>query len=51
MAHPGLGEYTPEHVHHNFKHTDAYIKSKERRQKKPASIGEFRTGFTNEELW
>ena len=51
MNHPGLAEYVPEHVHHNYRHTDAYVKSKERRQKKAASIGEFNQGLSNPELW
>jgi len=51
MNHPGLAEYVPEHVHHNYRNTDAYVKSKERRQKKAANIGEFKTGLSNSELW
>jgi hypothetical protein len=49
----GSAEYTPEHVHHNYKFTDAYTKSKEARQKIAASTGEFgKTGkFSNSDLW
>ncbi len=35
------GEYTPEHVHHNYLHTDAYEKSREARGVKGAKKGEF----------
>ncbi len=48
---PGLAEYTPEHVHHNYRNTDAYKKSKERRGKEAASIGQFKNGLSNRELW
>lgn len=48
---PGLAEYTPEHVHHNYRNTDAYVKSKERRGKKAANIGEVRAALSNQELW
>lgn len=51
MGITGLGEYTPEHVHHNYKHTDAYIKSKERRGVRAAAIGETQKRFSNQELW
>lgn len=51
LGFPGLAEYTPEHLHHNYKFSDAYTKSKERRGKKAASIGEFRAGFSNQEMW
>jgi hypothetical protein len=51
LGFPGLGEYTPEHVHHNYKFSDAYIKSKERRGQKAAAIGETQKSFSNAELW
>ena len=35
------GEYTPEHVHHNYLHTDLYEKSRQERGKVGASHGEF----------
>ena len=35
------GEYTPEHVHHNYLHTDLYQKSREQRGKAGANHGEF----------
>lgn len=45
-------EFTPEHVHHNYKHTDAYTKSKEARGKTAASAGEFsKTGLSHSEYW
>ncbi len=33
------GEYTPEHVHHNYLYTDAYEKSRKARGKEGASHG------------
>ena len=33
------GEYTPEHVHHNYLYTDAYEKSREARGKEGAMRG------------
>lgn len=35
------GEYIPEHVHHNYLHTDAYEKSREARGVEGADKGEF----------
>jgi len=35
------GEYIPEHVHHNYLHTDLYEKSREARGKEGASKGQF----------
>jgi len=35
------GEYTPEHVHHNYLHTKEYEKSRERRGKEGAEHGQF----------
>ena len=35
------GEYTPEHVHHNYLHSDVYVKSRERRGVQGANHGEF----------
>lgn len=43
----GLAEYVPEHVHHNYKYTDAYIKSKESRGKIAASLGEAKNPLSN----
>lgn len=51
VGHPALGEFTPEHVHHNFRHSDAYIKSKQRRGKEAAKLGEFGGAFSNKEMW
>lgn len=51
MGHPGLGEFTPEHVHHNYRNSDAYIKSKERRGQKPAAVGETQQSFSKPEMW
>lgn len=48
---PGLGEYTPEHVHHNYRFTDAYKKSKERRGRMAANSGQFAQGFSSQENW
>jgi hypothetical protein len=47
----GAAEFIPEHVHHNYKYTDAYVKSKQRRGKVGASIGETRNGLSNIESW
>jgi pimeloyl-ACP methyl ester carboxylesterase len=35
------GEYTPEHVHHNYLHTNEYEASRERRGKQGADRGQF----------
>jgi len=35
------GEYMPEHVHHNYKYSDVYEKSRERRGKEGALPGQF----------
>ena len=35
------GEYTPEHVHHNYLHTDAYEISRKERGVEGASHGQF----------
>lgn len=40
-------EYTPEHVHHNWKHTNVYTESKKLRNVKSANIGEFSKGLSN----
>ena len=47
------GEYTPEHVHHNYLNTNLYKESQERRGKEGASTGEFlKSGkFSREEKW
>lgn len=44
-------EYVPEHVHHNYKFTDAYTKSKQRRNKIAANNGEFGGAMSNEANW
>ena len=44
-------EYTPEHVHHNWKHTDSYTNSKKRRNLEAASVGEFTKGLSNPKYW
>jgi hypothetical protein len=51
MAIPGLGEYTPEHLHHNYRNSEAYIKSKERRGVKAASLGETQQAFSRPDMW
>lgn len=38
------GEYSPEYVHHDYMHTDAYEKSREARGAQGASHGEFLAG-------
>ena len=35
------GEYIPEHVHHNYMHTNLYELSRQRRGKEAASPGQF----------
>lgn len=35
------GEYTPEHVHHNYPNTDLYVKSRQARGVEGANHGEF----------
>ena len=47
------GEVTPEHVHHNYLHSDAYEKSRENRGKEGAGHNEFLPvgRFNNEERW
>jgi pimeloyl-ACP methyl ester carboxylesterase len=44
-------EFVPEHVHHNWKYTETYQKSKERRKQIAAAVGEVKRGFSNENLW
>ena len=44
-------EVTPEHVHHNYLHTDAYVKSKEHRGVEAANNGQFAKGLSNEKYW
>ena len=43
---PAASEYVPEHVHHNYKHTDAYTKSKQSRGKIAANMGETKGVWT-----
>ena len=47
------GEYTPEHVHHNYLYTDAYEVSRARRGKEAASPGQFLPvgSYSPEEKW
>jgi hypothetical protein len=47
------GEYTPEHVHHNYLHTNAYVESRKARGKEGAAHGEFlQVGkFAPEDKW
>ena len=40
-------EYTPEHLHHNWRHTEAYNQSKKARGVKAAAVGEFAKGLSN----
>jgi hypothetical protein len=47
----GAAEFIPEHVHHNYKYTDAYVKSKQRRGKIAANPGETRGALSNVESW
>jgi len=35
------GEYTPEHVHHDYKNTKEYAESRQRRGKEAADKGQF----------
>lgn len=44
-------EYIPEHVHHNYKYTEAYIKSKQRRNKIAANAGEYGSTLSKPESW
>jgi len=44
-------ETIPEHLHHNWKFTDAYKKSKEARGVEAANSGQFSKGFTNPKYW
>lgn len=39
-------EYTPEHVHHNWKYTNAYKESKKARGVEAASAGQYAKGIT-----
>lgn len=48
---PFATEYTPEHVHHNWKFTDAYANSKKARGVEAASPGEFAKGLSNPKYW
>jgi len=40
-------EYIPEHLHHNWKNTKAYVESRKRRGVEGASIGQFAKGISN----
>jgi len=53
MSYTGATEIIPEHVHHNYKHTDAYTKSKASRNTKAAVTGQFgKAGeYSNEHYW
>lgn len=49
---PYACEYTPEHVHHNWKFDNrAYVRSKEQRQVEAASTGQFAKGVSNPKYW
>lgn len=47
------GEYTPEHVHHNYLYTDEYEKSRANRGKEGAERGNFlpRGQFSPNDKW
>jgi len=47
------GEYNPEHVHHNYLHSDVYEKSREARGVDGSSSGQFlpKGQFNNEGRW
>jgi hypothetical protein len=47
------GEFTPEHVHHNYLHSDVYEKSREARGVEGASQGQFQEvgKFPPEDKW
>ena len=47
------GEFNPEHVHHNYLHTDAYEKCREARGVEGASPGQFlpKGEFSAESKW
>ena len=47
------GEFTPEHVHHNYLNTDAYKQSRQERGVEGASAGQFlpKGQFSNESRW
>lgn len=44
-------EYTPEHVHHNWKFTNAYNESKKARGVESAGNGQFAKGLSNAKYW
>lgn len=48
---PYSTEFIPEHIHHNYKHTDAYVKSKQRRNKVAANNGEYGSAISRPESW
>jgi hypothetical protein len=49
---PFACEYTPEHVHHNWRfNTEAYKKSKESRGLEAASPGQFSKTTSNSKYW
>jgi len=47
------GEFTPEHVHHNYLHSNVYEQSRKQRGVEGANNGEFLTPgkFSPEEKW
>jgi hypothetical protein len=47
----GAAEFVPEHVHHNYRYTDAYVKSKQRRNVAAANMNEFSKDLSKKELW
>lgn len=48
---PFASEIIPEHIHHNWKHTDAYKESKKARGVEAATPGQFTKGFSNSKYW
>lgn len=45
---PAAAEFVPEHVHHNYKYTDAYAKSKQTRGKIAAGMSETKGVWTED---
>ena len=48
---PFATEYTPEHLHHNWKFTNAYKESKKARGAEFAGSGTYSKGLTNSKFW
>jgi hypothetical protein len=51
MGITGSAEFVPEHVHHNYRFTDSYTKSKAKRAVAAANIGQFKQGLSNPNYW